>query len=85
MRNSFLICQDATDEEDDAKDAQRGNAKCHRIDSLTIALIYVREGRSSKSGRRCAPTTASISACAFFWTSGYSAMARNRDCTADAV
>ena len=69
-----IIRQDGTDDDEDDdeddKNAPRGSTKCHRIDSLTIALIYGREGRSSKSGRRCGPTTASISACAFFWTSG---------------
>ena len=80
---SLLIRYIGTD--DDDKDVPRGNITCHRIDSLTIALIYGRERRSSKSGRRCGPTTASISACAFLWASGYSAMAKNRACTADVV
>ena len=43
-----MIRQDGTDGDDDnKKDAQRGSAKCHRIDSLIIALIYGKEGRSS--------------------------------------
>ena len=84
MGNSFIKSQDLTDDNDD-KNAQTGSIKCHRIDSLTIALMYGKERRSSKSGRRCGPTTASISACAFFWTSGYSIMARKKACTADFV
>ena len=82
--NSFITRQDGSDDDSD-EDTQRGRIKFHRIDSFTIALIYGREGRSSKSGRRCGPTTASISACAFFWISGYSAMVRNRLCTAEVV
>ena len=57
---SFIIRQDGFDDVDDDKDAQRGSTKCHRIDSLTIALIYGREGRSEKSGRRFGPDRKSV-------------------------
>jgi hypothetical protein len=50
-----MIRHDGTNDGDGDKDAPKGNTKCHRIDSLTIALIYGREGRSSKSGRRWGP------------------------------
>ena len=84
MRNSFGTSKNGINR-DDEKTSPKGATECQRITSLTTALIYGREGRSSKSGRRFGPTKASISAWAFFWTSGYSAIARNSACTADAV
>ena len=62
-----------------------GAIKCQRSTSLITALIYGRNGRSSKPGKRFGPTTTSISAWAFFWTSGCNAIARNSVCTTATV
>jgi len=84
MGNTFGSLQDGSNQ-DGKNNPPRGATKCQRIDSLTMALIYGREGRSSKSGKRFGPTTASSSAWAFFWTSGLSAIARNSACTVETV
>ena len=77
VRDGFWICQDGG-KHDERNGPPRGSTICQRANSLTMALIYGREGRSSKSGRRFGPTTTSISAWACFWTSGCSAIVRNR-------
>lgn len=43
-----------------------GSGGLHRSTSRYMASIYGKEGRSSKLGRRCIPTTESISFCALF-------------------
>ena len=83
--NSFRNPSGLRGKYDGGKGSPRGATKCQRINSLTTALIYGKKGRSPKSGRRFRPTTASISAWAFFWTSGCSAIARNMVCTVDVV
>lgn len=59
----------------DQGDAPVGAGGCHRRISFMIAVTYGRRSRSTKSGRRCVPTTRSISSCARACTSGCSAIA----------
>ena len=47
-----------------------GTTGLHLNTSFTRALTYGRESSSEKSGKRALPTTASISAWAFFMASG---------------
>ena len=85
MGKRFEIRQDDRKKDDNKKATPKGPITCQRSVSFITAFIYGIEGRSSKSGRRLGPTTASISAWAFFWTSGYNTIARKNTCTVEAI
>lgn len=62
-----------------------GRTGRHRNSSRVIAVTYGSSGQCVKSGRRCAPTTWSSSACALASIDGSRASARKRQLTVEMV